>query len=74
MASHVALGFFLIGREKGTSFVVVVVSRVSLLPGHKVKDPGNKVSFPLFSSILPKKKRKILQFTTNQRESFFFFA
>ena len=46
MASHVALGFFLIGRESGASFVVVVVSRVSLLLGRKVKDPGNKVSFP----------------------------
>lgn len=46
MASHVALGFFLIGRESGNSFVVVVVSRVSLLLEHKVKDPGNKVSFP----------------------------
>jgi len=46
MASHVALGFFLIGRESGASFVVVVVYRVSLLPGRKGKDPGNKVSFP----------------------------
>lgn len=46
MTSHVDLGFFLIGRESGASFVVVVVSRVSLLLGRKVKDPGNKVSFP----------------------------
>lgn len=45
MTSHVALGFFLIGRESGASFVVVV-SRVSLLSGHKGKDPGNKASFP----------------------------
>lgn len=67
MASHVALGFFLIGRESGNSFVVVVVSRVSLLLEHKVKDPGNKVSFP-------RKRKKNVRFTTNQRESFFFFA